>query len=111
MTNERITFTMHPADEFLTARAATFLNFATQLRITHAAAHDIAIDALDDAAYDRDAAASINPLDAIDAPRALLTALANESFNSDDDFDDFLHELRHTLNDCDDDDFCADDDD
>lgn len=90
------------SDAFRTDRAIAFLNFASHLRIDHRTAFSIASDALDD---------DSNQLDINDAPiptdsRMILLALANESFRSDDDFDDFLHELDHAMNNCDDPDYC-----
>ena len=91
------------SDPFYSARATTFLNFALHLRIAPATALAIATDALDDDSNSLDISTTPMPTD----PRSILLALANESFNSDDDFDDFIHELSHAMNDCIDPDYCA----
>ena len=93
-------------DPYFTPRALTYLNFALHLRILPDDARDIATDALDD---------DSNQLDIDDAPiptnpRMMLLALANESFHSDDDFDDFIHELDHCIDDCTDPSYCNPDD-
>jgi hypothetical protein len=90
-------------DDFCTRRAITYLNFALHLRIDPRTAASIASDALDDDSNALDIADTPTPTDA----RMMLLALANESFNSDDDFDDFMHELDHALRDCSDPDYCA----
>lgn len=90
-------------DPMITDRARTYLNFALHLAINHDDARNIATFAIDDAS---------NQLDPTDAPfptdsRMILLALANESFSSDDDFDDFLHELDHCLDQCTDPFYCS----
>jgi len=77
--------------EFITDRAITYLNFAMHLRINRNDAIMLAFDSIDD---------DSNQFDIDDAPIPMnaqmhLLALANESYSSDDDFDDFLHELHH----------------
>lgn len=93
-------------DPYITDRARAYLNFALHLRIDPITARNIATDALDD---------DSNQLDPADAPiptnsRMMLLALANESFSSDDDFDDFIHELDHSADECTDPDYCNPDD-
>lgn len=100
MTNNRYS---NSSDPYNTPRARTYLNFAAHLRISSRDAINLATDALDD---------DSNALDIDDTPipttpRMMLLALANESFSSDDDFDDFLHELDHCIDDCSDPDYCA----
>lgn len=90
------------SDPYITYRATTYLNFALHLRIDPLTAADIASDALDDDSNDIDIRDTPIPTDA----RMLLLALANESFHSDDDFDDFNHELAHATDNCDDPDYC-----
>lgn len=93
-------------DSFITPRALTYLNTALHFRIDPTTARDIATDALDDDSN------QLHPTDAPipTTPRMMLLALANESFNSDDDFDDFIHELDHAADDCTDPDYCNPDD-
>lgn len=100
---------MPSTDPFRTPRAATFLNFAAHLRIDPTRAIDIAFDAIDDDSNALDISTTPDPFDMTDRRRALLLALANESFRSDDDFDDFIHELHHSINNCPDPDYCSDD--
>lgn len=99
MTNELMTEPFstlaHHRDEYLSARAARFLNFASALNIDPRTAATYASDALDDpidyttpSTDDRD-------------DRSIMIALACTLFNSDDDFDDFTHELDHHLHICD----------
>lgn len=101
-----------PRDPYITDRAMTYLNFALHLRIAPDAAIDYATDALDDDSNQLDINDAPDPLtresDDLYIRRALLLALANESFHSDDDFDDFLHELDHANNRCTDPDYCSD---
>lgn len=80
-------------------RASIFLNFARLNSFSNELAYDIAASSIDDAS------------DLDDSLNSTLTMLAYTLYRSDSDFDYFLHELRHTLNICDDDDYCADDDD
>lgn len=93
---------MRSTDLMITDRARTYLNFALHLRITPTDARIIASDALDDDSNQLDPADAPLPTDA----RMILLALANESFSSDDDFDDFMHELDHACDDCTDPDYC-----
>lgn len=65
-------------------RAARFITTARLLSITDADAYATADDALDVDRYD-------------DIARDALLALAQASFTSDDDYDDFRHELRVLL--------------
>lgn len=93
MTNR---YPLHTTDEYRSMRAAAFLNFAAHLRIDALTACDIASDAIDDDSNQFDPADAPLPTDA----RMILLALANELFSSDDDFDDFTHELDHTTDRC-----------
>lgn len=106
MTNNPMTRITRSTDPYITDRARTYLNFAMHLRIDPLTARDIATDALDDDSN------QLNPADAPTptTPRMMLLALANESFSSDDDFDDFIHELDHSADDCSDPDYCNPDD-
>jgi hypothetical protein len=99
MTNTRI---FRSTDPYITDRARAYMNFALHFRISPLDASIIASDALDD---------DSNQLDPTDAPiptnpRMTLLALANELFSSDDDFDDFIHELDHAADNCTDPDYC-----
>lgn len=102
MTNR---YPLHDRDEFKTARAAIFFNFAAHLRIIPSDAYDDAFDSIDSDDNALDISTTPIPRDA----HAALRALACELTTSDDDFDDFMHELRHTDDACFEHDFCCDD--